>query len=223
MSRPFQSKLRRGPRKLLLVLAALALLAGATAAVVMAAQPASHRRGASSRHHRVGLLATAAAYLGVAPAQLREELRSGKSLADVADATPGKSAAGLIQALEKAGREKLAAESADLQSRIANAVERTGLHHHAGRRLTVAAGYLGLSTAQLRSDLRAGDTLAQIAGSTAGKSQAGLIEALAAAHKAKLAGEVHTGTITQAHANAVASRLTQRITASVNRARHARR
>ncbi len=185
MSHPFHSKLLRGPKRLLLVLGVLALLGGATAAVVMAAQPASHRRGASSRHHRAGTLATAAAYLGVATAQLREELRSGKSLADIADATPGKSAAGLVQALEKAGRERLAADSAALESRIAAEVERTGLRHHGGRRLTVAAGYLGLSATQLRSDLSAGDTLAQIAGSTAGKSQAGLIEALAAARKAR--------------------------------------
>jgi len=42
---------------------------------------------------------SAAAYLGVSAAQLRAKLRSGKSLAQIADATSGKSATALIDAL----------------------------------------------------------------------------------------------------------------------------
>ena len=187
---------RRLKRKLMIGVAVVAVLAGGTTAVVMAAQPASH-------HHTRGALAAAAAYLGSSPAQLRSELRSGKSLAQIADATSGKSEAGLIAALEAAGKQKLAADAANLPSRITAEVDRIGLptgrrgrargHGLAGRRvagrrraLAAAAGYLGVSTAQLRGDLRSGQTLAHVANTTAGKSQAGLVQALVAARKAAL-------------------------------------
>src|SRR5258708_4332526 len=41
--------------------------------------------------------------------------------------------------------------------------------------LAVAADYLGLSRAQVRDALRAGRTLAKVAGTTGGKSSAGLV------------------------------------------------
>ena len=63
--------------------AVLAVLAGATTAIVMAAQPSHHG-------HR-STLATAAGYLGVSQQQLRSELSSGKSLAQIANSTSGKS------------------------------------------------------------------------------------------------------------------------------------
>jgi hypothetical protein len=49
-----------------------------------------------------------AAYLGIAPSRLREELRSGRTLAQIADATPGKSSAGLRDVLVSARKERLA-------------------------------------------------------------------------------------------------------------------
>lgn len=55
---------------------------------------------------RLGL--AAAAYFGIAPSRLREELRSGRTLAQIADATPGKSSAGLRDALVSARKERLA-------------------------------------------------------------------------------------------------------------------
>jgi hypothetical protein len=54
----------------------------------------------------------ASAYLGLAPSRLREELRSGKTLAQIADATPGKSSAGLHATL-------VAARKAALTQRVA--------------------------------------------------------------------------------------------------------
>jgi hypothetical protein len=53
----------------------------------------------------------------------------------------------------------------------------------------LAADYLGLSRAQLRLRLRAGQTLSQIAGSTAERSTGGLIDALLAPHAAQLKAE----------------------------------
>ncbi len=54
----------------------------------------------------------AGAYLGITPAQLRDELRSGKTLAQIADATPGKSSAGLRDALVAARKVRLAQDVA---------------------------------------------------------------------------------------------------------------
>jgi hypothetical protein len=50
----------------------------------------------------------AGGYLGITPSQLRDELRSGRTLAQIADATPGKSSAGLRGALVSARKARLA-------------------------------------------------------------------------------------------------------------------
>ncbi len=165
----------------------------------------------------------------MSPTQLRSELRSGKSLAQIADATSGRSEAGLIAALEAAGRERLSAAAAKLPSVITAEVDRAGgptgasasgrpRRGHA-RALSAAAGYLGVSAAQLRGELRSGKTLAQIANATSGRSEAGLVQALVAARKASLATRVSAGKITQAQANAALPKLAARVTAEVNRVR----
>jgi hypothetical protein len=217
---------RRLKRKLFLGIAIAAILAGATAAVVMAAQPAGehhrgagahHHKGSGSHHHKDGTLVSAAAYLGMSAAQLRGQLGAGKSLAEVANATSGKSAAGLVAALEASQQQRLAATAAKLQVHVTTEVDR--VRGNGGARL-VAARYLGLSAAQLGSELSTGKTLAQIAASTAGKSEAGLIEALVTARKATLAAEVKGGAITQARANELLPHLIQRVTKHVNRTPH---
>jgi hypothetical protein len=118
-------------RRLWMSVAVIAVVAGITAAAVMAAQPASHPH--AHHHHRKGqhkrrggLLTTAASYLGTSPAQLRSELSSGKSLAEIANATSGKSSQGLIEALEAADKRRLASVAARLQTRIAARVDRPG-------------------------------------------------------------------------------------------------
>lgn len=50
----------------------------------------------------------AGAYLAVTPLQLRDELRSGRTLAQIAASTPGKSSAGLLDALVSARKARLA-------------------------------------------------------------------------------------------------------------------
>ncbi len=64
-----------------------------------------HRGGG---HHGIGL-ATAATYLGLTEEALRTSLESGKSLADVAKATDGKSVDGLVAAIVAAEKKQLAA------------------------------------------------------------------------------------------------------------------
>lgn len=63
-------------------------------------RPARGSGGPDLRHgRRRGRLAAAATYLGITERTLATQLQGGKSLAQVADATSGKSAAGLIDAL----------------------------------------------------------------------------------------------------------------------------
>ena len=203
---------RRLKHRLLIGVAVVAVLAGVTTAVVMAAQPAAH-------HRRAGTLATAAGYLGLSPMQLRSELQSGKSLAQIADATSGKSEAGLIAALAAAAKERLASAAAKLPAAITAEVDRAGgrLRRGHSRALAAAASYLGVSAAQIRSELRSGKTLAQIADATGGKSEAGLIAALVATRKATLASRVGAGKITMAQADTILPKLTARVSAQVNR------
>jgi hypothetical protein len=69
----------------------------------------------------------AAGYLGITASQLRDELRSGRTLARIADATPGKSSAGLRDALVVARKARLAqgvAAGKITQARAARAEQR---------------------------------------------------------------------------------------------------
>jgi hypothetical protein len=92
-----------------------------------------------------GDLEAAASYLGLSAQALQDQLRAGKTLAQIADATSGKSAAGLIDALVKQEQDKLAAAvkdgsltqaqadflSSNLKSRITDRVN--GTLHGPGR------------------------------------------------------------------------------------------
>ena len=190
-------------------------------------------------------LAAAATYLGVTQADLLTSLQSGKTLAQVAGATSGKTVAGLIDALVAAEKTELAAAvtagrltqaqsdqiAAGLTARVTAEVNGTrpargpggpgGFGHHGpgGDELTAAASYLGVTEAALMTQLQSGKTLAQVADATSGKSAAGLIDALVAAGKTELAAAVTAGTITQAQSDQIATTLKARFTALVNNTR----
>jgi ribosomal protein S20 len=83
--------------------------------------------------------------------------------------------------------------------------------------LAAAAQYLGLTDAQLLSDLGSGKSLAQLA-KARGKSVAGLEQAMVAAIKSRLDQAVSAGQITKAQEHKVLSRLATRINRRVNRA-----
>jgi hypothetical protein len=79
----------------------------------------SGARGAPRRRHPLGpftatgrLGASAASYLGISSAAVGAELLSGKTLAQIAEATPGKSSAGLVDALVAAVEQRLKAARA---------------------------------------------------------------------------------------------------------------
>jgi ribosomal protein S20 len=82
--------------------------------------------------------------------------------------------------------------------------------------LSAATAYLGISDSELRSQLASGKTLAQIAGSTSGKSAAGLIDALVAAQKKELDRAVASGRISHSTADRIESNLRSRVTDMVN-------
>lgn len=82
-------------------------------------------------------------------------------------------------------------------------------------RLDSAAGYIGITEAQLRAELESGKSLAQIA-EAHGKSVDGLIDALVAAAKNKLDEAVSSGRLTKDQETKMLSVLKDRITSAVN-------
>lgn len=85
--------------------------------------------------------------------------------------------------------------------------------------LAVVASYLGMTRAQLRSALRAGKTLAGLAGSTSGKSATGLIAALVSAKAARLDAAVADGKLSKRQERARLAAMRRRATVEVNRPR----
>jgi hypothetical protein len=208
---------RRSLLVALVVAGALALAGGGTALALAGGNGSPAQTGAT----RSGdTLQVAADYLGISAASLRDQLAAGKTLAEIANATSGKSADGLIQALLAAAKQRITAlvdgklPFAPLGSgpRLAFPLPMLGLD--------TAASYLGLSTSSLLDQLRSGKSLADIANATSGKSASGLVTALVNAAKAKLGAAVASGRLTQAQADEIQSHLQQAITDLVNRTPH---
>lgn len=160
-------------------------------------------------------LSAAATYIGITTDQLRTELGTDKSLADVAVAH-GKTRDGLIQALVTAS-----------QSSITTLVDQKGIGAQRGPgdrgvigdQLSVAATYLGTTTDDLRTKMQAGQTLAQIAAATSGRSRDGLVAALTTDAKAKIAAAQTAGTITADQATQLTNDLADHITRFVDSTR----
>ncbi|HEV8536170.1 MAG TPA: hypothetical protein VGR87_10705 [Candidatus Limnocylindria bacterium] len=164
------------------------------------------------------LFTAAASYIGITDAQLRTELGTDKSLADVAVAH-GKTRDGLIQALVAAEQQSIAS-LVDRKGIGARPVPGFGRGPHGpsvtGDPKAAAATYLGLTAADLETNLHAGQTLAQIAGATAGKSRDGLIAYLVNDAKTKIAAGQAAGTITAAQATRLTAELQDRMTRLVD-------
>jgi uncharacterized coiled-coil protein SlyX len=211
--------------------ATLAVAAGASGALAAGGKPA---RGPA----RPPGPAAIASYLGLTPAQLRQQLGSGKTLAQIAVAQ-GKTVAGLenaiyadVQAhLDQAvanGRLTKAQEQtllARLKSRLDDLVNHafpkaaTGRVGLRGPRLGAAVStYLGITPAQLRTELRSGKSLAQIAVAH-GKTAAGLKAAILAKVKARLDQAVASKRLTAAQEKMVLDRLSVHLDQLLDRAR----
>jgi hypothetical protein len=152
-------------------------------------------------------LSAAATYIGITEDQLRTELGTDKSLADVALAH-GKTRDGLIQALAAADQTSI---STFVDQKGVGAQGGPGDRGVIGDQFSVAATYLGTTTDDLRAKMQAGQTLAQIAAATSGKSRDGLVAALTADAKTKIAGAQTAGTITADQATQLTNDLATRI------------
>jgi hypothetical protein len=215
-------------------------LAAATAALTLVAAGAgagfaANSQAASKGSGHGGIRSAIASYLGVTTQQLRADLRTGKTLAQIAT-TQGKSISGLEQAIEAAVNSRLAQAVAagklasqreqmilsGLQARLDKLVNNThpGSLHQRGilRRgvATVSAAYLGITPQALRSRLDAGRTLAQVA-TDQGKTVSGLEQAIEAATKTRLDKAVAAGRLTSQREQHVLARLPAQLNKLVNR------
>jgi hypothetical protein len=201
------------------------LLAGGAFAAVSATGQSSGHGDRSARAHRLaakqgGPVPAAARYLGIPVTRLSSELSSGKTLAQVADATPRKSAEGLLEALVVARRTNIAKASSSVTRRVTAEINRAGgpgFRVGATQLRGVAAGYLGTTTVTLQSELQSGKTLGQLAQATPGKSKAALIQTLVAARKATLASLLASGKLTQAREQQLLAHLQKRMTRMADR------
>jgi hypothetical protein len=192
---------RKFKQKMLIGIVGLVAVTGAGAAV------AATQIG-SPKEESQAIVNDAAGQLGIDPTKLSDALK--KALANRVDAAV-------------AAGELTQAQGDDLKARIAAdefPLFFAGGHHRGlghGPDLATSATYLGLSEAELRSQLESGKTLAQIAGDQ-GKSVDGLIQALVDAKTAELEAAVAAGRLTEAQKQAILADLKERITDRVNRA-----
>ncbi len=182
-----------------------------------------------------GGTAALAAVLGVGAAVAADKLSpTAESDAVVADAAKqlGVSSTKLEDALQKALENRVDAAVADgsmteaqgtaMKQRIAaGEVPIVGLgpgrggHGHRGFvDFTAAASYLGVTEDSLRTSLRSGDTLADVA-KAKGKTSAGLVTALVTAATADIDEKVAAGKLTAERRTSILADLSDRIEAAV--------
>ena len=193
-------------RRMALAGAGLALVAGGGGAYA-----ASQGSSTDPQQERQAILDDVAKRLGVTSTALSDALKA--ALADRVDAAV---AAGR---LTQAEGEKL---KAAIQSGRMPFFGGFGVDHgpgfgHVGIELSSAAAYLGLTEAQLRTELESGKSLAQVA-KDHGKDVAGLVDELVKTEKAELDQAVTDGRLTQAQEDQIVSGLKDRITAMVQNA-----
>lgn len=201
------------------------------------------RRGDNEFARRVfaNLFERSALYLDMQPAALKAKL-PGTSLAALADATPGKSADGLVRFLTDAVNTAIAQAVADgkitqeqadrltaaAPEHITKFVRHTWPEHRPraarpnvmafiGDAISAAREYLGLSREDLMSGLRSGKSLGEIADSTAGKSRDGLIAAITSATSARIDAAQTAGKLTAEQTAAIREKVQEAVERAVDR------
>ncbi len=172
-------------------------------------------RLSSPKEERQAVINDAAKQLGIEPAKLSAALT--KALQNRVDAAVKDGR--LTKAQGEALKKRIAAGDSPL---IFGGGLRHGgpgpggaFGHHHGPDLDAAAKYLGITEAELRTELRNGKTLADVA-KAHGKTADGLVDAVVAEAKTKVDAAVKAGRLTQAQANEMLSDLKDRITDLVN-------
>lgn len=186
----------------------------------------AHSSTVADRTPASGELQAAAGYLGLSSTQLRSRLRLGETLGQVADTTPGHSAAGLQAAMLDAQRAALQRERLSptvIQRRLRSSRERLRREIARSRRssdLTLAARYLGTDPASLAAQLGTGQTLGQIASSRPGRSAAGLAAALIGPRASRLEAALREHQVTKAQEQAALSTLHKRVQRELDGSTH---
>jgi hypothetical protein len=184
-----------------LIFGAAALLAAAGGGVAIAASDPS------PSEENQAIIDDAAKQLGISPSKLSDALK--QALGDRIDAAV---AAGRITKSEgDALKQRI--ESGDVP--LFAGPHRSFGHVAFFGGLDAAASYLGLTQAQLHSELESGKTLAQVA-QAQGKSVSGLVDALVAQAKERLDSAVAAGRLTKAQETEMLNGLRDRITNLVN-------
>jgi hypothetical protein len=195
-------------RTILIVGAAAVAVAGGGAAV------AASKLGTPQQESKA-VVDDAAKQLGISPSKLSDALK--KALENRVDAAV---AAGRLSK-EQGDALKQRIESQDypmLGGAGLGFGHRGGPGMNGAGHLDAAASYLGVTAADLRTQLQAGKTLADVA-KAKGRSVDGLVAALVADEKKELDAAVAAGRITQAQADAFLANAKQRFTDMVNRTR----
>ena len=186
------------------------VVAGAVAAAAVVgggAAIAAHEL--TPKQESQALVNDVAKQLGVTPAKLTDALEqalSDRVDAAVADGRLTKAQGDQLKAQITAGNVPLLGLGA------------VGGHHRGGvpgGHLDAAASYLGLTSAQLQTQLESGKTLAEVA-KAQGKTVDGLVAALVADEKKELDAAVKAGKLTDAQAKELLSNAEQRFTDMVN-------
>jgi polyhydroxyalkanoate synthesis regulator phasin len=202
-------------------------------AILKAVREAAEHERERDRHLKEiwgSLMRLSVDYLGLTKEQVNESLRTGTSLGELADATPGKSREGLISYLvaqvtaliDKAVADgKITQEQGDrakagLRDRIVKFVDHKyekrpakearekdkdkerakPVQAFTGDLMKAATDYLGVERGQIVSRMAKGESLGQIAGSIAGKSRDGMVQALVTAANANIEAAAASGKLT---------------------------
>ncbi len=179
------------------------------------AAPGPHGRGAS--------LEAAADAIGITTDELRTALEGGQSIAQVAEAH-GVDVQTVVDAMVAAATERLQAAIDELPDRMAEVVQREGLpeggpghhgHGHFGAGLDAAAKAIGIESEELRTALRDGSTIAEVAQAHDVDVQT-VIDALVADAEKAIDQAVADGRLTEDEATQKKADLPTRIEAMVN-------
>ena len=188
-------------RKTKIVVGAAALLSAAGAGAAVAAS-----KDSSPSSESKAVIDDAAKQLGISSSKLSDALK--KALNDRLDAAV---AAGRIT---KAEGDALKQRIASSDFPLVGGLHR-GFGHFGFGGLEAAAGYIGVTEAQLRTELEGGKSLAQVA-TAHGKSVEGLVNTLFADAKSKLDDAVSAGRLTTSQETEMLNGLKDRITNKVN-------
>ncbi len=189
-----------------------AVIGAVVAAIAISAGVAVAGGALGSDKEREAFLSEAAKRLDVTPAQLEAALQGAYAARIDAAVAAGKITKEQGEALKKRAKDGVLSP---FGGRGFGGDRGHGLGKHFNMGPSAAATYLGLTGAELRTQLMSGKSLAEIA-KAQGKTVAGLEAAMTADTKKKLDDAVKSGRLTQAQADEVLKRMNERLDDIVN-------